>query len=94
MLEYEKNENIIHEFIESYYFIPESGNIFKNNKVSEIKTIVPDDFLTAYNKLKPKEGFLIGNDEAFFTNLVVSFAYKKTPNGYVLKQVDREGNEI
>ena len=87
------NQNIIHEFINSYYFVLDNGNIFMNDKVKQIKTIVPQDFLTAYNEIQP-DSFSISENGAFFGKFFgkegKGYLYSKTANGYVLNKYDRQ----
>jgi hypothetical protein len=83
------NQNIIHEFINSDYFVLENGNIFRNEKIKQIKTIVPQDFLTAYNEIQPDD-FSISKNGAFFGKEGKGYLYSKSANGYVLNKYDRQ----
>jgi hypothetical protein len=83
------NKNVIDYFINSWSFTPENATVFKNTKVPQVKVIVPQDFLTAYNTIQPSE-FTISENGAFFGKEGKGYLYSKTGNGYVLNKYDRQ----
>ena len=88
------NNLIIEMFIGTYIFVPENGNIFRNQRTKQVKTIVPQDFLTAFNEIQA-ESFDIyahgpSKNSAVFVNGGKGYKYVKTANGYVLSEYGQE----